>query len=111
MPLLLFHSLLKNMLHLQRVWRAQQSRRTQAEGPAFGVRCKRDAVALCVSVSKSWRHVGGHRLEGLLLFLRQIACSAGHAIGKRLHQWRQVVIEDCREVSVAISRQPSGESS
>ena len=99
------------MLNLERVRQTDESRRTQAERAAFGVCRKRDAVALRVSISQSWRRVLANRAERLTLFLRQLrAARALHPLGERLNQRREIVIKNRGEIRVAVLRQGAEES-
>src|SRR5882724_2872018 len=93
---LLAHTLLKDVLDFQRVWHAQQSCWTQSKWPTFGVGSESYAVPLRIGISQRWRHIGSHRFDCLLLLLRQIACRVSIPFRERLHQRRQVVIEERR---------------
>src|SRR5580765_753344 len=110
MPVLLFHALLEDVLDFQRVWRAQQSCRTQSKWPTISVGSESYAVAPRVGVGKRWRHVGCHCLDCLLLLLRQIGAGVSNAFRERLHQRRQVVIEHGGEIGVAIGGQTGSET-
>src|SRR6266851_4074688 len=94
------HSLLQNVLQLKGVRHAQQCRRAQSEWPALSVGGKLDPIAERIGVGQCRLHVRSYRGNRLLLFvglgrIRQ-------PIRKWLHQRRQIVIDERREIRVTI---------
>src|SRR5438477_598060 len=68
-----------------------------------------NATAECVSVEKGRLQIEQARADSFLLLLRQGLRRTGDRAGKRLHQRRQIVIDQGGEICVTVGWQSGGE--
>src|SRR5579864_857889 len=86
-----------------------RQQRSQIKSHESGVARDHDPVGFAISINHAWGGVGRQRIDGLALLGSQR--SAGLQLGsERANDWSDIVIEDRREISVAIARQQPPES-
>src|SRR5262245_25825935 len=97
------HSLSEDMLKLESVRHSEQSRGTQTERSAFSVGSKFNSITERVGVSQGRLHVRSQSRDHFLF------AGPGHFVCQWLHQWREIVVNQRREIRAAVSRQPGSE--